>query len=98
MEIKKVEDLSGELNSRNFDDRIYPLARLDPSLARETLGIFLAMEGNQRSQTEQLKNKSRIYARITKKWSDSQESCMVLIHSSIFENIRIPNGSNYYFI
>ena len=59
---KKVDDLPGELHARNFDDRIYPLARLDPSLARETLGIFLAMDGNQRAQTEHLKTKARIYA------------------------------------
>ena len=62
MEIQKNHDLPGELHARNFDEKIYPLARLDPSLARETLGIFLAMDGNQRAQTEHLKNKARIYS------------------------------------
>ena len=59
---KTANELPGELHARNFDDKIHPLARLDPSLARETLGIFLAMDGNQRAQTEHLKNKARIYA------------------------------------
>ena len=46
---KDTQDLPGELVARNFDDTICPLARLNPSIARETLGIFLAIDGNQRT-------------------------------------------------
>jgi len=59
---KNSQDLPGELVARNFDDTICPLARLNPSIARETLGIFLAMDGNQRAQIEYLKSKARTYS------------------------------------
>jgi len=61
MEIQKNHDLPGELHARNFDEKIHLLSCLNPSLARETLGIFLAMDSNQRAQSEHLKTKARIY-------------------------------------
>ena len=59
---KNSVELPGELVARNYDNSICPLARLNPSIARETLGIFLAMDGNQRAQIEYLKSKARTYA------------------------------------
>jgi len=44
------QELPGELVASSVDDTICTPARLNPSISRETLGKFLAMDGNQRAQ------------------------------------------------
>ena len=58
---KNKEELPGKLQVRNQKDITTNLARLEPSMARETLGVFMAMDGNQREQKNQLMKKARLY-------------------------------------
>ena len=58
----KKQEQSGRIKATNLDGEWAEICRLEPSQARETLGIHLAMDGNQREQIKHLKNKARIYA------------------------------------
>ena len=55
------EKLPGELWVRNYDGRKVQLNRLEPNEARETLGIFIAMDGNKSKQIDFLQQKARVY-------------------------------------
>ena len=57
----KEDELPGELWVRNYDGRRVQLSRIEPNEARETLGIFIAMDGNRNKQIEYLQKKARIY-------------------------------------
>ena len=58
---KKKEELPGDLWVKNFDGKSVRLNRLEAKEARETLGIFIAMDGNRNKQVEFLQHKARIY-------------------------------------
>ena len=58
---KPSSELPGQLCVRNFDGRTIPITRLEPNEARETLGIMIAMDGNQTAQYNNLKKKAAIY-------------------------------------
>ena len=45
-----TQELPVELVARNFNDTICTISRLNPPIARENLGIFLAVDENQRAQ------------------------------------------------
>ena len=51
---KSWDELKGSLKVRNFDGRTVEITRLEPSEARETLGIMIAMDGNKTAQFESL--------------------------------------------
>ena len=59
---KRINDLDRELKVRNVDNNIRWLKRLEPSLARESLGIYIAMDGNQRAELAYLREKASLYA------------------------------------
>ena len=54
MEYSSIEDQPGELYVRGVSGNLEHLARLEPSEARKTLGIFLAMDGNNSDQIHHL--------------------------------------------
>ena len=58
---KSSAELPGQLWVKNFDGRILPITRLEPDEARETLGIMIAMDGNQNAQFDNLRKKAKIY-------------------------------------
>ena len=60
-EYKSLEQLQGQLLIRNYDGRNLPITRLEPKEARETLGIMIAMDGNQVAQFNCLRQKAKIY-------------------------------------
>ena len=55
------KSLPGKLWVRNYDGRKVQLNRLEPNEARETLGIFIAMDGDKSKQIDFLQQKARIY-------------------------------------
>ena len=55
------KELSGHLWAKNYDGNKVQMNRLEPNEARETLGIFIAMDGNRNKQIEFLQQKARIY-------------------------------------
>ena len=56
-ECKSFDQLPGQLWVRNYDGRNLPITRLEPKEARETLGIMIAMDGNQLAQFKCLRRK-----------------------------------------
>ena len=55
------DKLLGDLWVKNYDGKRVQLNRIEPDEARETLGIFIAMDGNRHKQIEYLQQKARIY-------------------------------------
>lgn len=55
-------DMPGLLEVSESDGWTFLLDRLEPSQARETLGVFIAMDGNWRAQKEALIQKSQTFA------------------------------------
>ena len=58
---KNKAELPGTLWVNNHDGRRVQLNRLEPNEARETLGIFIAMDGNKTRQIDYLQQKARVY-------------------------------------
>jgi hypothetical protein len=55
-------DLPGDILVRDADGQTKILPRLDPHEANETLGIHIAMDGNQRAEVESLRTKTAMFA------------------------------------
>jgi hypothetical protein len=65
---RSIEDMPGDIDVNVVDRRGAPLparevlGRLEPSEARQTLGVYIAMDGNWRKQIEELKEKAVEFA------------------------------------
>ena len=59
----KIDDIGEvKLLMKDKDGEVKPLTRYEPSEAQETLGVFIAMDGNWRCQKEVLKLKAATFA------------------------------------
>ena len=56
---KAHDEMSGDLNIRNFDDTIVIITRVAPYSVRETLGTFLPLTDHMGPQLDKLKAKAR---------------------------------------
>ena len=56
------QEMPGDIHIRDSDDSQVLLTRLEPSKARETLGIMIAMDGNSNAEIQHLRNKAEEFA------------------------------------
>lgn len=56
---RSIDPLLGELTVKVSDGLRQPLLRLKPSQAKETLGIFISIDGNSKDKINHLLSKTR---------------------------------------
>ena len=83
-------DVPGDIHVRDADDTIKKLTRLEPYEARETLGIFIAMDGNQEAQVEHLRNKANLFAEQIRTGFVSKEEAWHSLHTTIMKTLEYP--------
>ena len=84
------DDLPGEIQVRDADGEIKTLPRLEPSEANETLGIYIAMDGNTRKQVEKLRHKAEDYAENVRTGFLTRDEAWHSLKSTIVKTLEYP--------
>jgi hypothetical protein len=85
------EDTPGDISIRTVDgkDRVN-LTRYDVDHAEETLGVYLAMDGNNQEECEALRKKAEDYADCIRTGFLSRDDAVVALHSTIMKSLEYP--------
>ena len=75
----KVKDVSGQYGA--------PLERLEAREAKETLGVFLSVDGNNREQIEDLQDKTEIFAAQVRTSKTSREEAWWALELTIMKSL-----------
>ena len=87
---KKAEEITGSLHAKDSNNHIQTITRLEVSEAFETLGVFLAPDGNQTSQIKKLTDKASQWAdRISTSHLRDQET-LAALKTTILKTIEYP--------
>jgi hypothetical protein len=84
------QDVPGDINVRDADGRIKILPRLDPHQANETLGIFLAMDGNHRDEIDKLRSKTEEFAGFIRTGFVTRDEAWYSLKSTIMKTLEYP--------
>jgi hypothetical protein len=86
-----IEDTPGNLTIRNVSGSLrVPLERLEVSEARETLGVFIAMDGNQEQQTAELRLKANRWADRVRSGRLSHAEVWFSLNGCILKSLEYP--------
>ena len=84
------DDLPGDIQVRDADGKTKTLPRLEPHEANETLGIYIAMDGNTRKQVEKLRTKAEDYAENVRTGFLTREEAWHSLKSTIVKTLEYP--------
>ena len=84
------EDLPGDILVRDADGTYKNLPRLDPSEANETLGIFIAMDGNQLAEVAKLRSKAEEFADHVRTGFVTREEAWHALNTTIMKTLEYP--------
>ena len=85
-----IEDIPGNITVRDADGQIKILPRLEPHDANETLGIFIAMDGNPKKQVEKLRGKAEEFAEHVRTGFLTREEAWHALNSTIVKTLEYP--------
>jgi hypothetical protein len=86
-----IEDTPGNLTIRDVSGSLrVPLERLEVSEARETLGVFIAMDGNQEQQTAELRLKANRWADRVRSGRLSHAEAWFSLNGCILKSLEYP--------
>ena len=85
------EDIPGDISIRTVDgtDRVN-LTRYDVDHAEETLGVYLAMDGNNKAECAALRKKANNYADCIRTGFLSRDDAVVALHLTIMKSLEYP--------
>lgn len=83
-------DVPGDILVRDADDRQKILPRLEPHVANETLGIFLAMDGNQKAEVTKLRQKTSVFAEQIRTGFIQRDEAWHALNSTILKTLEYP--------
>lgn len=83
-------DIPGDILVRDADGRMKILPRLEPQEANETLGIFLAMDGNQLAEVKSLRTKTSSFAEQIRTGFLQRDEAWHALHSTILKTLEYP--------
>lgn len=91
MEYRKISEAPGDLYLKDLDTR-EPIAikKLKPLEAEETLGVFLASDGNNKMQIKKLRQKSSVFSQCMTDGSISQYGANYALRSTIINTLEYP--------
>ena len=75
------------LTVRNSDGTREALTQLEPHKARRTLGVWQAVDGNEKTQTEKLKKKARQWSRAVTRSSLTRHDAVIGMKTSLYPSI-----------
>ena len=87
---KKISDTPGMLKVRDGDNVSQNIARLEVSEAFETLGVFLAPDGNQSAQLQKMESVAKAWAGKIKISHLCDQEAMTALQSTILKTIEYP--------
>ena len=87
---KSIADAPGNITVRDASGERVALERCEVSEARETIGVFLAMDGNFRTQVEQLRAKAALFADCVRSRRISKTEIWIAIHTTIMKTLEYP--------
>jgi hypothetical protein len=87
---KSKEDLPGDITIRDVDGTRTGIDRLEPHEARETLGVFLAMDGNNKVQVEELRAKANDFASCIRTGFVTATEAWIALESTIMKTLEYP--------
>ena len=85
------DDFPGDISIRMADDLVREtLERLDFEVARETLGVFLSMDGNNREEVRHLREKAEAFANCVRTGFLSREDVTYALHRTVMKTLEYP--------
>jgi ribonuclease HI len=86
-----LEDVPGDITIRSVDGSgRETLKRHEVDHAEETLGVFLAMDGNNVKECKKLREKANEYAACIRSGFISRDDAVVALHSTIMKSLEYP--------
>ena len=86
-EYKSSKEINFHFNVKDHMDIITPLEKLNPTIGKETLGVFLAPDGNNNEMLQQLRNKSDKWAQSIIKGHLSPTEAWLALETTIMKSI-----------
>jgi hypothetical protein len=87
---KPTEEIEGVLEARDFDSSRKSIKRLDVSEAFETLGVFLAPDGNDVAQFQKMLTKAEEWASKVQKSFLRQREMSMALKTTILKTLEYP--------
>jgi hypothetical protein len=92
---RSKSDMPGNISIRGVDGVRVTLERLEPSEARETLGVFIAMDGNWREEVRVLKEKTITFAEQLRVGSVTPNEAWYSFNVTVMKSIEYPMAATY---
>ena len=84
-------DIPGDISINNVDDSGRDtLRRFEANIAKETLGVFLAMDGNNKEETHHLRKKAVAFADCIRTGFLTREDATYALHRTIMKTLEYP--------
>jgi hypothetical protein len=87
--------MPGDISIRGVDGVQVTLEQLEPSEARETLGVFIAMDGNWREEVRVLKEKTITFAEQLRVGSVTPNEAWYSFNVTVMKSIEYPMAATY---
>jgi hypothetical protein len=88
---RKTASMPGEIDIRSVDgDSCIPLRRFEVEHAEETLGVFLAMDGNNTAEIEKLLDKSKEFAEYIRTGRMTRTDAWYAFNFTIMKTLEYP--------
>ena len=85
-----IEDTPGDIFMQDHLDQRRRLERLEPHQARETLGVWTSMDGNQQDNKQALLNKTRRWADQVRTGKLNKAAAFLSLNSTILRSLDYP--------
>ena len=85
---RSKQDLPGDITIRHWNDQRVTLTRIEPDKARETMGVFLAMDDNNKTQVQELRNKANKFASCVKSSYVTPYEAWSALHTTILKSFE----------
>ena len=91
-----TDDIPGDITVRDVDGTArVTLKRLECDDAIETLGVFLAMDGNNDAEAVKLRKEAELFADQVRTGTCARDDACVALQTTINENPRMPHASHH---
>jgi hypothetical protein len=87
---RSIEEMPGELSILDTTGQRVTLNRHEPKVATETLGVWQAMDGNNKEQIAQLKKKTEDFAECMRTGYLSRNDAWYAINTTIMKTLEYP--------
>ena len=85
-----TEDLQLHLTVPDDTQRLHPLLQVEPTIAKETLGVYLAPDGNEDAQIEYLKQRIAQWVENVRTNHIAKHHAMLALNTTIYKTLEYP--------